>query len=266
MLLPWRDEIHIALRPTELVRVRRTFGARGARAEHATERVEPTAEGPAWRGALDALGQCAAQLDARPASVRIVLSNHFIRYAIAPWRDDIRSPAERDGFIRHCFRENYGSAADAWLIRENPEPYGRASLACAVDRELVDGVRDIFRGTRLNLGAIQPLFMAAFNKYRKSLGTTGCFLVHEEGRLCGATYAEGEWRNVLAVRVEEGRFSPGTIERELLLHGVPEDVPVHLCVVDDRVSPGTFVRPVRVLEPLALDEPDFTTALLGGAG
>ncbi|HEX4944873.1 MAG TPA: hypothetical protein VFV55_11010 [Usitatibacteraceae bacterium] len=264
MLLPWRDELHIAIRPTELVRVRRTFGARGVRAEHATSPVEPAADNRAWRSAIDVLAQGVAQLAERPASVRIVLSNHFVRYAIAPWRDDMRSPAEREGFIRHCFRENYGDAAEGWVIRENPEPYGRASLACAVDRELVDAVRDVFRGTRLSLAAIQPLFMAAFNKYRKALGSTGCFLVYEKGRLCGATYADGEWRSALAVRVEEGCFNAATIERELLLQGVPEDFPVFLCQVDDASDPGTFARPVKRLDPPGLDEPDFTAALLGG--
>lgn len=260
----WRERLHVAISPTEVVHLRRSIGVRGARIESGVTRVQPADGAPAWRASLDMLAQLWPSMAERPAAMRVVLSNRFVRYAVVPWRDDLRSPDEREGFVRHCFREAYGPAAEAWAVRENPEPHGRASLACAVDRELLDGLRSLARGTRLRLGAIQPLFMTAFNEHRAALGPTGCFLVYEHGRLCGAAYADGEWRSAMSARVDGG-LTAQVLEREILLHGVPDDVPVFLCIVGESSPPQDMARAVKVLEPRAHMHLDYAAARLGSA-
>lgn len=262
MSLPWRDQLHIALGPTEVVHLRRQLGMGGARVDTGVVRVEPAADAPAWRAPLDGLAMLWPVLATRPASVRVVLSNRFVRYAVVPWREDLSSPTEREEFTRHCFRETYGDSADGWALRENPEPHGRPSLACAVDRELLDSLRALSRGTRLRLGAIQPLFMTAFNEYRRALGDTGCFLVYERGRLCGATYERGEWRSAMSARVDGEGLTGAAIEREIVLHGVAEDVPVFLCIVDESPAPDSFSRPVKLLAPRRRMHLDYAAARL----
>jgi hypothetical protein len=92
--------------------------------------------------------------------------------------------------------------------------------------------------------------MAAFNGHRRGLGTTGCFLLPERGRLCGASFERSEWRGVLATRIGEETASASIVEREVLLLGVPAEAPVYLCIVDGSPPPAApESRPVTCLGP-----------------
>jgi hypothetical protein len=265
VLLPWRDEIDFALGPEALVHVRRSRGLRRVAVDAGVVPVRSVPGAPPWQGAVDALRESLPALSRRPALARVVLSSHFVRFTVVPWRDDLRTGAERDAFVRHCFREAYGEAAGHWLIRESREPHGRPSLACAVDAGLAGELEDLFRGTRLRLRAIEPLLMAAFNGHRRGLGTTGCFLLQEKGRLCGASFERGEWRNVLSTRVDEEPASASIVEREVLLLGVPTEAPVFLCIVDGSSPPAIpGSRPVTCLGP-ALTGLPFAAAPSGCA-
>lgn len=141
---------------------------------------------PAENGALEAL-----RSRAEGRRTTVILSNHFVRYAVLPWAKGISTDQEWQAYAAHAFRAVHGNCASQWSILVSG--CGRTSrVASAVDVALVDTLRSI-PGVR----SIQPYLMAAFNRARRAIGkSTAWFVVHEPRRLTLALLSEGEWRLV----------------------------------------------------------------------
>jgi hypothetical protein len=244
--LPWRDPLTIWLSPGEVSVTRRNFGLRGFGERVSVVHPEPSTQPRVWRAAVDALAKSLEASPGRTPRARVVLSNHFVRYVVARWRDDIQSISERQAFVHHCFRETYGAAADGWTLREDPEDHGKASLACAIDADLLEALREVFRGAHMRVASVQPLLMAAFNRHRHEIGDTGALFVYEKGRLCSACFEKAEWRSVSNARVEGAEMLGIALEREMVLHGLAEDALSYLCIVDD--CEPQVSRPLKILE------------------
>ena len=248
MSLPWRDPVRVSLAPGEVSLALRDFGFRGFGERERRLRPQLVLRAPAWKAAVDALAQALDPPPPRAARARVVLSNHFVRYAIVPWREDLAAPAEREAFVREVFEEHYGSACASWTLREDNATAGLPSLACGVDTQLIETLRETFRKARMRIAAVQPLYMAAFNRHRRAVGEHGCFLVYEHGRLCSGSFQDGQWRAIHDARVDVGTPIEAAIDHEVMRHGLGADAPVSLCAVDACELPAVFARPVTVLE------------------
>jgi len=260
---PWRDDLNVWLAPARLSYGTRALGWRGWRLAGGAIEVTPPPDGPAWRGALEALAAFLGEPSTPRSRVRVVLSNHFVRYAVVPWREDVPSLREREGLVRHAFAEQYGEAVEGWTLREQPGEYGRATLACAVDSALLLGLGAAVRDNGHALARVEPLLMAAFNEHRRQLGGRCALAVTEPGRLCGASFGQGEWQGVFSARMN-APLSREILERETLLAGWPDDAPAFLCVADGQPPPELPPK-VSVLRPPARGEPAFAAAWLGCA-
>jgi hypothetical protein len=246
--LPWRDPVRVSLAPGEVSLALRDFGFRGFGERERKLRPQLVLRAPAWKAAVDALAQALDPPPPRAARARVVLSNHFVRYAVVPWREGLAAPAEREAFMREVFQETYGSASAGWTLREDHAVAGAASLACGVDAQLIDALRETFRKARMRIAAIQPLYMSAFNRHRRAVGDRGCFLVYEHGRLCSGSFRDNQWRAVHGTRVDVGTPMDTAIEHEAVRHGLDADAPLFLCAVDQCEMPSAFARPVMVVE------------------
>jgi hypothetical protein len=184
------------------------------------------AQVPPWRPALDVLQGWLPSLVGRRGSVRVVLSNHFVRYLVVPWQASLTSAAEREAFARHLFHERHGEAANRWEVRLSDAGYGDAALACAVDAELMRLLPEVFAGTRWRLRFVEPLLMVAFNRYRGEIGKQAALFVREPDRLCCGVVTDGEWRTVHALRAERDVPNDALVSRAMQVLGLPEDVPL----------------------------------------
>ena len=63
---------------------------------------------PRSGGRPDTPGQAAAAPEIGSGDLTILLSNHFVRYWLVPWRDEISSPQEFEAYARICCDEVYG--------------------------------------------------------------------------------------------------------------------------------------------------------------
>jgi hypothetical protein len=144
-----------------------------------------------WRGALEALRQKVATLKNR-TDVSIVLSNHFVRYALVPPQSGAASADEELALARFQFVKIHGERAKAWEVRVSGE------VACAIDTALLSGLKEIFskqKGARLV--SIQPYLMAAYNQWRPRIPRDGAWLVLvEPERVCLARLAAQGWASV----------------------------------------------------------------------
>ena len=147
-----------------------------------------------WHGALEALRSMAFGR----ARVTVVLSSHFVRYAIVPWSDALGTPAEEDAYVRHHFAKVHGERAKGWLFRSSEGPRGAPRLASAIDRALLDAIKACFpKGGKARLISVQPQLMCKFNEWRSTIPPQGAWVVlAEPDRACIALHAEGSWRSV----------------------------------------------------------------------
>ena len=195
-------QLRIALCPDK---VAVAYIERGWRARIAGKQVVDveTASDQPWRAPLAALENILAEIKGPQIAATVILSNHFVRYAVVPWNDGVDSAAEQTAFARHCFRNVYGDAEENWDIRVSDGGFRRNALAAAVDRDLSGGLVRLFAARAVPLLSLQPHFMAACNRFHRELASheRGCFAVLERGRAAIGIYDAAGWRTLTARRV-----------------------------------------------------------------
>lgn len=273
MLPLWRDRLHIALCPDRVVMLRIQHGLRPRPGEK--QIVSCDGEQHGWESALAVLAGSLENPEWQNAEVTVILSNHFVRYQMVPWSDQLSSDEERTALVRHCYSEVYGSAVADWELRWSEDQFDAPWLASAVERSLLARLRETLKLAGLQLHSVQPYLMAAFNRWRNEFNGTGqWFVLGEPGRVCILQMQGGSWHSVRSHRIE-GAWKdevPLILEREMLLaegDGVPKEI--LLQGPEGLTSVGGVARRVRQLQsrPLpglsAVDEKQYAMVLGGVA-
>jgi hypothetical protein len=160
--------------------------------ERRTFVLEPLApeEPQPWHGALEDFRRKVSALRGR-VLVTVVLSNHFVRYAVLPGEESAATPEEELALARFHFAKIHGDRAKGWEVR------ACEGLACAIDTALLEGLKSGFAKTRARLDSVQPALMAAYNRARGRVPREGAWLVlAERGRTCLARLAPRGWASV----------------------------------------------------------------------
>lgn len=128
--------------------------------------------------------------------VRILLSNHWLRYSVLPWQAGVYSAADWRALAMHQFRQQYGAAAEGWDLRVSLQGYGQPAVACALDAGLIAQLTTIARSTGWTLLGIEPALMAVFNRHRARLAQADHWLLMAEPqRLVLAQLGAGVWQH-----------------------------------------------------------------------
>ncbi len=176
-----------------------------------------------WRAALARLGEVLLAHKSSEASV--VLADQFVRYALLPWNEAVKSREHWLALARHRFAALHGAVAAEWDVKvTETAPYG-ARLACATDKELIEQLATTFVSSGVRLVSVQPFLVAAFNRIRQTLGNGSCWIVVEEpGRLTLALIRRGAWVAIRSRRSDERwRVAlPEILERESAFLGLDE--------------------------------------------
>jgi hypothetical protein len=174
-----------------------------------------------WRAALEALPAILKSHQSREASV--VLADQFVRYALLPHNDAVKTAAQWLALARHRFSALHGAAAAGWEVKVTETAPLGARLACAVDRELIEHLAMVFTSSNVKLVSVQPFLVAAFNRIRREIGHGSCWIVVEEpGRLTLALIQRGAWVAIRSRRSDDRWRSalPEILERESAFLGL----------------------------------------------
>lgn len=204
--MPWPTQLDVLLRPGEVRVVRRPLllGGRRAAVAQAYPVSSMEAEFP-WHGCIEVLaGVLQEQIGAR--ALRVVLSDHFVRYALVPWNASLVADVERLAFARLALSQIYGSLAEDWAVTLDQQPAGQASFACAMDRDLLQALRELASGRRMRLQSVSAALTQRINRHRAALSErVFCLASLEPGRLTLAFRNESGW---LAVRTRRVNGNP----------------------------------------------------------
>lgn len=183
-----------------------------------------------WQGALAAL----KGVELAKSKVTVVLSNHFVRYALIPWSSALGGAAEEEAYIRHHFAKIYGERAKGWALRASPAPGNGPRLASAIDKALVDDLKSFFASRPgVRLVSIQPQLMSVYNRCRNAIPADGAWLVlAEQDRACVGLHDGAAWRAVhsgkeawLALLERERHRIDGKLPDLVLLSGAASPPP-----------------------------------------
>lgn len=218
-------ELRVVVHPEQvaLLQMRRTLSWRGLRSTiHDAYSVPCDSASGAhpWRAALLELETALPGYADGKTAATVILSNHFLRYALVPWRAELADAEEELAFTRHCFTKVYGKTTQQWELRLSQEAHASPRLASAVDAELLDALKGVFDGAGIVLQSIQPHLMAAFNGFRGRLRKRSAwFALLEPGNLCLALLHRGCWLRVRSLRIgSDWRAElPLILEREAYL-------------------------------------------------
>jgi hypothetical protein len=197
----WRDEVGAYLSPHRLCLVRMKRGAKPTPAAEYEQRFEG-AKGDSWSVALEALTQMLTQSPWSGARTRVVLADHWARYAIVPWVASLSSAQERLAHGRQLLTSLYGDAVAGWDLRISDAPPQATRVICAVPGELIEGVRAACAAHGGTLLSLQPQLVAAYEAWRPSLPPSNAWFVSiEQGSLAAARLGQHGWDRVHGVRI-----------------------------------------------------------------
>jgi hypothetical protein len=176
-----------------------------------------------WRAALEALPEILKSH--KNSEARVVLADQFVRYALLPWNQSVKSREQWLALARHRFGALHGAIAAEWDVKVTETAPLGARLACAVDRELIEQLATCFVAAGVQLVAVQPFLVAAFNRIRQTVGNGSCWIVVEEpGRLTLALIQRGAWVAIRSRRSDARWMSllPEILERESAFLGLDQ--------------------------------------------
>lgn len=284
----WAEQIRIVLHPTQVVLCRIARGRSQRIIDKCVVPGTPRDNGtPPWRGALSALEVALPAFCTRKSEATVILSNHFVRYALVMNTDRVSTADEEQALVNHHFARVYGDASTRWnLIISRAERPDRPRVACAVDRALTDALRALFPAKQPILRSIQPYLMAAYNQYRNQFQASSWLVLVEDGILCLARLEERSWQSIkcikiginwrhdLAIQLDREAFLSGhtairDAKRVPVIVFAPEypepiDVtPEHDPALSIQQRPVNILDPSLWPEPPQADDPVHAMALVG---
>lgn len=194
MSLLFPDRLLLSLEPHALAALRTSGGWRPrVLARHRYE-ADPDYGAEPWHGVLEVLKREAAAWRAARARVEVVLSNHFVRYALVASQGGAASRDEEIALARFQFTRIHGERARGWEVRVSGDG-GPTRIACAVDAALLAELKACFAQGKAKLASAQPLLMSAFNRWRGRIPKEGAWLaLGEPDRVCLALLGADGWR------------------------------------------------------------------------
>lgn len=196
MLPLWADQVSVLLCPDRLLVAHRPRGFRPGLMTTSVAPVPGSPDGSAgWEPAAAALeALLKAHPEWRGASLRIILSNHFVRYVLVPWSDDLSNEKEHLVLARRHFAVTHGPVAKNWAIRMSLDRPGESHVASALDESLVSRLTLAAAASHMKLLSLEPLLMASFNYWQQDFREEAqWFVTVENGMLCGALLGRNRW-------------------------------------------------------------------------
>lgn len=227
MLRLWRDQLRIVIAPDRVSLVRLRWRARWGSATRASIPCSPHDASSAWQAPLQALKDALDdEHPSRPANATVVISNHFVRYALVPSSDQLRNDRETEAYCRHRLLTMFGEQANHWNLRWSPTDHQGPLVVSAIENEWLREIQTVFSGRPQRLRSVQPYLMTAFNAHCKAMAGRSCwFVVYEPGRLAICLLHNGQWRTVANRRADDSWQShlPSMLDHESQLIAMEEE-------------------------------------------
>lgn len=219
----WRNRLCIAISPEHISLLKLGRGFKPKLLARHDEAIHTQGNQPLWQAATERLAEVLAQPEWQNADADIVLSNRLVRYALIPSSPQLKKYPQQEAFARHVLTHTYGAVSSQWELRIQRSKEGAPWLASAMDKTLLEDLRQICTSHKLKLRVVSPYLMPVFNRYRKALKADPAWLViNEPGCSLFALLSGGELLAVSSVKHNNISELPMLLDRENLTSTLPE--------------------------------------------
>jgi len=175
----------------------------------------------AWNRAVIQLDGMLATMQVKPkTNLHITLASDFVRYLSLPPQQVSMNKAEKIAYATASYREIYGAVVDEWEIKLHDTPNHIGMIAVAIDKKLLNALKQVAQKYHTKLVSIQPYLMTVFNRLSSQIAKTNGYLVIVEfKRLLLINLLQGDCQNVRTYPLANGwqiEFK-NMMMRELLL-------------------------------------------------
>lgn len=164
----------------------------GHRESEAVLAVE-SSDNPVWAASVQALQRLLGRqsMQSFPKRLKIVVSNEFVRYVLAPWTEGKLNESERVELVRALLTDRYGERDSHWHVVIEPQRFQTPALAAAIDAGLVEALQDLCRQMNLRLVSMKPALIENLNTQRRRLAKAkqGWYVDAGDGRLAILAFA-----------------------------------------------------------------------------
>ncbi|MBL8415611.1 MAG: hypothetical protein JNM42_14320 [Propionivibrio sp.] len=167
MLLSWLDRLTLFVHPHRVLLDRQPW--RGTASRQQADVDLPAAGESDWQPALTAAGALLKAHGRRGAALRIVIADHFVRYALLPWSEDIIGNKARLALALALLKNSMGDRVKALEIALDRPAFGKNGIAAGVDRQLLAGLRASAQEHRLRLDSLQVRLIAELAARHKQM-------------------------------------------------------------------------------------------------
>jgi hypothetical protein len=161
------ERLTLFIHPRRVVLERR--GWRGKPSRQVLAVSAPAAGEADWQPALAAAESLLQANGRRGASLRIVVADPFVRYALLPWSELVISRPARLAMARALLRNALGDKAAGLDIALDRPVFGRSGIAAGIDSRLLAALRAAAKGAGLRLGSLQPRLIVELAAHRRQL-------------------------------------------------------------------------------------------------
>lgn len=188
MSLSWLDRSAILIHPERVVIERRPW--RGALERRAGAVASGAAGEADWQPALAAMRSLLGSGRGR-GTARVVVADHFVRYALLPWSELLVGGKARQAMAQAIFRETLGDKATALEIALDRPRFGSSGVAAGIDRAFLGGLRQAVKAAGLRLESLQPRLLHELAAAGRRLDN-GWFACLDSGRIAIVGIRRGE--------------------------------------------------------------------------
>jgi len=215
----------------------------------------------AWEPALEALRKALELLPRMRAGATVILSNHFVRYLLLPWKPQVVTGEEEVAFAAARFAQVYGAGAQDLAVRVSPASAGRQRVASAIERPLLDTLGELLAEFGLHAESIQPHLMSAVNAWGIRRLRDGWVALAEPDLLLLGLRRNGAWISLRSRPLEPAAPLAAILEQERRLLGI-EAAPGKVFLHE---ADGAVLDRTRASAPApALQEAQLPAFALGG--
>lgn len=175
----WNNRLRIVINPERISLLKLGRGLKPKLLAKHNEVIDAGKQ-PSWRAALERLEALLSQPEWQNAEVDIVLSNRLVRYAAITFDAQLKDYAAQEAFARYSLTQTYGPVTAQWALRIQRSKAGKPWLVAAMDRELIERLRQICAAHQLKLRSVTPYLAPVFNRHIQSIKTEPAWLVINE--------------------------------------------------------------------------------------
>jgi hypothetical protein len=229
---------------------------------------------PAWHSTLATLARWLEDNSIDNAAVTVTLSDHFVRYGLLPFSEEVKTSTEEQVLAQILLEEIYGEAAKKWQVKKGEAAgFGEARLVAAIDEQLLDEIKKVCVTGKLRLKIVAPYFVLAFNQFCRRMQDADClFAVIEAGQMMAASFRNGQLFSVRRTLLSDDFTLSllNALQREVIMSGLDSNTtPIYLHFAEklEGKFPGESELNIQILELATNDGVDecFAMANIGSS-